>query len=217
MSEYVSEKCISPDKINVTLKRVFEFIVQNQIISSGYLEETNILLKISLTQTQTPTTGIRQSAENTVTGIVTQVADTYVVMLARTKCSDKYSEYTVEYNKIIYLNNVIFSVRYNQFKEYILNKVPRLCYENYNQYIDMIENLNADLIRYKDNQIKDIKVIFDGVNSRVSYNKDIETVRNFVLFERYFLFPITSISGYIIAPKCTTTKGTLENGGVKNV
>lgn len=203
--------------INITLKSIFNFIIQNQITPYGYLEETTILLKVSLTQTQTPTTEIRQSAQNTVTGIVTQVSDTYVVMLAKTNCSDIYSEYTVEYSKIIYLSNNTFYIRYNQFREYILYNVPKICYEKDSKYIEMKESLESDLIRYRNDKNKEIKIIFDGVTSRSTQINNIEIIRNFVLFDKFFLFPITIIAGYSIYTKCITTNNTLKNGDVNNV
>lgn len=227
MSYCTNNKCINAANVNVTLKNIFKFIVQNQISASGYLNSTTILLNMSLKAVQTPTTSDRESAENRVSGIVTEVTDTYVVILTSSKCENKSSEYIIEYNKIIYLANFIFTSKYDQFKKYLLKKTPTICYEKDNQYIDMIASLDKDLCIYKDDINKDFKVIFAGVNSRVIYNRELEVIRNIVLFEKATVFPITSIDGYIVLPRCITakdeeqnnTKGNLkgEVGGVLNV
>lgn len=220
-----TEKCLNPDNVNKSLKNIFKFIVQNQVYYSGSLQETSVLLKISLTQVQSPTTSDRMAAENRVSGIVTEISDTYVVMLAKTACSDIYSEYTIEYNKIIYLYNIIFYTRYNEFKYYFLNKTPNLCFEKNNQYLDMLESLRLDLVKYNDTP-KDFKLIFSGVNSRVLLKKQVEILRNILLVEQYFIFPITSISGYVFSPNCSNTNklaaneidsNKSEKGGIFNV
>lgn len=226
MSGCNNKKCIQAENVNITLMSVFEFIRKNQVTASGYLIETVVFLKLSLTEIQSPLSKERKSASNIVYGFVTSVTNTYVVLLARTNCEDIYSEYTIEYSKIIEVINGNFSNRYNQFVEY-LDELPELCYEEDNQYLDMLVSLEEALIKYKDDKTKGIKIIFDGVNSRLTINNEVVIIKNFVLVENLFLFPITTIGGYIITPVCNNTEELStkeladnihdEKGGVLNV
>lgn len=210
MDKCIINSCIAPQNINSSLKKTFEFIQQNQVSSLGNLQATTLYLKLSLTATQGPLDKTpRQSAANTVTGIITVIEDTYVVLIASGNCPGKYTEYTVEYSKIIEI--VCYSLGGNiKALKYELNHLPPLCYEPNNQYIKMLHELEIAINIVKADPTKALKLIFNGVNSRIIYN-EIILIRNLLIVEEFFVFPITSITGFIILPVCQDTSFTTDN------
>lgn len=211
------EKCMDAMDTNLVFQKTFEFIQENQVLDNGYLSETTIELKFSLTNSQSPlSTTVRESATNTVKGFINIVGKTNVVVIAKSTCADRYDVYTIEYSQII---EVISDVIIRNFNDYLksLEKTPRVCYECENQYTDMLLNYKKLIKRYKNDDTQLVKVIFDGVNSRNTRVVDLTVVRNLIVIENAFVFPITVIGGYIIVPSCDVEETKVKAGGSDDV
>lgn len=207
--------CMNADNINITFQKTFEFIKDHQVSKDGYLLYTTIFLKISLTDVQTPTTP-RSSASNTVTGIVTGVNFSYVTILAKTACNDKFDEYTIEFSKIIEFYNSSISLNFDEYLN-ALYELPKICYDCKNQYIDTLINLNKTFKKLSTSSNKTMKILFDGVTSRIISPSTNLVRKNFVIIEEFFIFPITVISGYVIVPICDTSTEAINKDGDTDV
>lgn len=207
------EKCTEAMDTNLTFEKTFKFIQENQLLTSGYLDETIIYLKYSLTNIQSPlSTTVRESASNTVTGFVNVVGKTNVEIIAKSTCSNLYDKYTIEYSQIIQVASGAVASNFDYYLRE-LDKTPRICYECENQYTDMLLSYKKLIKKYENNNNQLAKVIFDGVNSRNTRVVDLTVKRNFIIIEGIFIFPITTIGGYIVVPSCNNEEEKVKTGG----
>lgn len=208
-----NKPCINASNVNLYLKKTFEFIQANQISLTGYLLETVFTLKVSLKKSQfSGVDELRQSASNSVAGIISSVTDTNVVIIAKSPCENKYSEYTIEYSKIIFFNSGSVSSYTDEYLK-MLDTLPRICYEEENQYSEMLISLKKALKENMDSQNLAIQIMFSGVKSRNFHINNVVVRGNLIILENFFVFPITFISGYVLVNTCATENIVKTEGG----
>lgn len=218
MSDCVIESsdnlCIKPNDVNLTLRKTFEFIQQHQLSNNGIILETTLFLALNLLKSQfSGEVADRVSASNTVTGIVTLVTNTNVVIIAKSSCENIYNEYTVEYSSIIEIDSPSVQIYYDEYVNF-MNLLPEICIEEKNQYIEILNRQIKLLNNYEDTEYKGLKIIFNSVKSRLIFFSEFSVVKNLIIIANRFIIPLTYIGGYILIPNCGEGKnleGNIEN------
>lgn len=194
--------CLKAENTNLTIRKTFEFIQQFQVSSSGSILSTTLTLNINLLETQV--SGIiqdRVSATNTVTGFISAVTNTNVVIIAKSETADKFSEYVVEYSSIIQIASDSVVLNFDLYLNY-MNSLPMICKNEKDQYSEMLRHIESFLNRNDLIGYQGIQLIFNSVKSRLISFGELTLVKNLIIVGDLYIIPLNYIGGFTLIPNC---------------
>lgn len=193
---------VMPEATNYSLKKTFKFIQGHPLDDKGNYLKTTIFLALNLLKTQVSgEVENRLSASHTVTGFITDVTDTNVVVLSDTKCNGIYDEYTIVYSSIIEVESLSVYYYFNEYIRY-MNSNNFVDKDINDQYIEMLNKEKEILGQIKEDEIEGIQIIFNGVKSRLIYLSELTIINNLFIISQIFIIPLTYIGGTVVIPKC---------------
>lgn len=194
-----SRHCIEAWDTNRTLEATFKFIKENQNVASGVFYQTILYLGIALKDSQDFSNyNDRQQVFNIIYGKIIKVKDSYLVMETVSTCTGETQEYTVAYSDIVNVRSDVFSVYFDEYVKY-MSKLPALCKSCGDRYYDLIQALQSKID--ENNPLVSLYLIYGGNFSLEYSESEYDIVENLVIIQRNGLVPITSITGFFIAPK----------------
>lgn len=203
--------CSKSEKAFQSLRKTFEFIQQYQVNEKGDIFKTSIVININLIKSQYSNTDEdRVSAYNRVTGIISYVSDTAVIIIADGEFEGKYSEYTLEYSSIIEVDSPAVQSNYELYVKYI-RALPSRCLVESDKYEEILRALKNVMKNHKDSGYKGINIIFNGLRSRlitfaeIDYH-ELEIVGNLIVLGGIYILTPNYIGGLALIPNCESER-----------
>lgn len=198
---------VNQKEVNYSLRKTFEFIESHQLYPNGQILFTTLYLKLNLNQSQFPgNTDMRVDSSNTVTGFIGSVSSTNLSIYVVTDCEGIFTNYTVEFSKIIEVVSGSILVYFNEYLRY-MEALPPLCEADEKKAKDLVEKIHGSMAPLMAAPQVLVRLIFNGVKSRAIYPSEITLVRNLVVIGEYIIIPYSFIGGYSLYLSCPNTQG----------